>query len=356
MISCKLCNREFENNLGGQLTNHLFRDHHITMEEYVMITEYNDIAPICMCGLCLETPRFNRGKFSKYAVGHETFEFRESQYIKYFGEPTCEICGNLSGFRRAQPKPLCCDCMENYQYKNNGVVKRTYPFENPETQAKVKQTVFEKYGVSVVSQAPEIKEKIKESFSKNPKPPRIVTNETKAKNSLASKNNWKNPEYRKNTSVSLKIACNKPEERERRSRVQKEKWKLIKENNEPAPFYQSSKLHMSIREELNLSAYGFLSEQIIDWYVADELHPDRKIIIEINGDFWHANPDKYSENDIIKAPGETFVAGDKWKKDMEKYKKYIELGYELIVIWESDYKEDKSLTSYKEQLVKLFGF
>jgi G:T-mismatch repair DNA endonuclease (very short patch repair protein) len=113
---------------------------------------------------------------------------------------------------------------------------------------------------------------------------------------------------------------------------------------------------MSIREELNLSAYGFLSEQIIDWYVADELHPDRKIIIEINGDFWHANPDKYSENDIIKAPGESFVAGDKWKKDMEKYKKYVELGYELIVIWESDYKEDKTLSLYKERLSHLFGF
>jgi G:T-mismatch repair DNA endonuclease (very short patch repair protein) len=326
------------------------------MEEYVVITEYNDIAPICICGMCLETPRFNRGKFSKYAVGHEKFEFRESQYIKSFGEPTCLRCGKLTGFHRAIPKLLCLECSKTHQCKNGFVEDRIYHFQLSDVQNQIKKTVKEKYGVEFISQLPEIKEKIKESFTKNPKPPRIVTDETKTKNSLASKNNWKNPEFRKTTSIKLKIACNKPEERERRSRVQKEKWKAIKENNEPAPFYQSSKLHMSIREELNLSAYGFLSEQIIDWYVADELHPDRKIIIEINGDFWHANPDKYSENDIIKAPGESFVAGDKWKKDMEKYKKYVELGYELIVIWESDYKEDKTLSLYKERLSHLFGF
>lgn len=356
MIMCKLCNEEFDNNLGGQLTNHLLSYHNITIEEYVIITEYNEISPKCECGFCLEVPRYNRGKFFKFAKGHNTFKFREEQYVIRFGEPTCEVCGNLTGFHRANPKPLCCECMEEYQYKNNMVVKRTYAFENPETQDKVKQTVFEKYGVAVVSQSPEIREKMKESLRTNPRPVHIHTEEQRRKMSVSTKRKWTDPDFRNKTSKNLKIACNKPEERARRSIVQKERWKLLKENNTQDPLYKSSKLHMSIREELNLSAYGFISEQVIDWYVADELCPDKKLIIEINGDFWHANPNKYLETDVIKAPGEPFIAGDKWKLDMEKYKKYIELGYDLIVIWESEYKEDKQLLTYKEQLRQIFGF
>lgn len=343
MISCKLCNREFENNLGGQLTHHLFHDHHITMDEYVVITEYNEMSPNCGCGLCLENPRFNRGKFSKYAVGHETFWFRESQYIKYFGEPTCLRCGKPTGFHRAAPRLLCSECSKTHQYKNGIVEDRIYHFQLPEVQTQIKKTVKEKYGVEFISQLPEIKKRMKETYASKQHPPRIVSEETRQKHSLASKKKWANAEYKERTSNSIRLSKQLSTTNHN-------------SNNTQDPLYKSSKLHMNIREELNLSAYGFLSEQIIDWYVADELHPDKKIIIEINGDFWHANPEKYSENDIIKAPGEAFVAGDKWKKDMEKYKKYIELGYELIVIWESDYKEDNFLSSYKEQLAQIFGY
>jgi len=78
MIKCELCDKEFANNLGGQLTNHLLNDHQITMEEYIIITAYNNVPPKCQCGNCLENPSFVRGKFLKFAVEHNTFKLKRT--------------------------------------------------------------------------------------------------------------------------------------------------------------------------------------------------------------------------------------------------------------------------------------
>ena len=77
MVVCFICKSEFSNNKGGQLTNHLKNDHNITLLEYVILTEYDNIPPKCKCGLCDEIPHLYRGKFLQYAKGHDSFKRRE---------------------------------------------------------------------------------------------------------------------------------------------------------------------------------------------------------------------------------------------------------------------------------------
>ena len=74
MIRCEICNQEFKNNLGGDLTKHLREEHNMSMEDYYVLTELNGIEPRCQCGLCEERPNFYRGKFRKYAIGNEKHE------------------------------------------------------------------------------------------------------------------------------------------------------------------------------------------------------------------------------------------------------------------------------------------
>jgi hypothetical protein len=50
-------------------------------------------------------------------------------------------------------------------------------------------------------------------------------------------------------------------------------------------------------------------------YFLDCLLKEKKKIIEYFGDFWHANPTKYKENDIIKFPGSKVIAKDIWNQD-----------------------------------------
>ena len=81
----------------------------------------------------------------------------------------------------------------------------------------------------------------------------------------------------------------------------------------------------------------------------------QKIIIEINGDYWHANPKKYNENDEIKFP---HIGYKKVKDIWELDKKYInhakKCGFTVFEIWESDMNKlnDEELSIYIINLLK----
>jgi len=64
-----------------------------------------------------------------------------------------------------------------------------------------------------------------------------------------------------------------------------------------------------------------------------------KKIIEYNGDFWHCNPKQYSAEYIN--PRTKVKALDKWAADQEKIKFAKGQGYEVLVVWESEFKENQ---------------
>jgi very-short-patch-repair endonuclease len=64
------------------------------------------------------------------------------------------------------------------------------------------------------------------------------------------------------------------------------------------------------------------------------------LILEIQGDFWHANPLKYTSNDILMFPATSGIkAVDIWKKDEVKKQKAINHGYNIDYIWENEIKQ-----------------
>lgn len=83
-------------------------------------------------------------------------------------------------------------------------------------------------------------------------------------------------------------------------------------------------------------------------YFYDIYVPALNILIEFNGDYWHANPLMYNAEDILRYPyGET-TAAERWKKDDHKRSVAIDRKYNIIVVWES---EINKLTN--EQLIQL---
>lgn len=68
------------------------------------------------------------------------------------------------------------------------------------------------------------------------------------------------------------------------------------------------------------------------------------ILIEINGDFWHANPEKYKASDVLHFPnGHNPTAEDLWKKDKKKIALANKRGYAVITFWESFLKNDDEI-------------
>lgn len=67
---------------------------------------------------------------------------------------------------------------------------------------------------------------------------------------------------------------------------------------------------------------------------------DIKKIIEFNGDKWHANPKKYNCNDIpFKFINKK--AEDIWSEDKLKIEAAQKNGYNIKIVWESDYRKNK---------------
>lgn len=73
-------------------------------------------------------------------------------------------------------------------------------------------------------------------------------------------------------------------------------------------------------------------------YSYDLYNEHTKKIIEFNGDFWHANPKLYSM-DFYNAV-KKMSALDIWSDDEYKTKLAQKHGYEVMVVWEYDFKHD----------------
>jgi G:T-mismatch repair DNA endonuclease (very short patch repair protein) len=75
-------------------------------------------------------------------------------------------------------------------------------------------------------------------------------------------------------------------------------------------------------------------------------YPDfvlNKKIIEFFGDRWHANPKKYNENEYMQTLSknkEDLLISDIWKKDKNRIDQLIDLGYEVLIVWENDYRSN----------------
>jgi len=92
-------------------------------------------------------------------------------------------------------------------------------------------------------------------------------------------------------------------------------------------------------EHSNLSKpYGKWNHETDSYVVYDIKHND--CIIEFNGDYWHANPEIYSEHDEIR----NVSARDIWAKDEKKLEIARKSGYRVYVVWEKNYRSNKEKT------------
>jgi hypothetical protein len=74
-------------------------------------------------------------------------------------------------------------------------------------------------------------------------------------------------------------------------------------------------------------------------FKVDGFDPETNTVYEFYGDFWHGNPSRYLSEDINLANKRSF--GDLYHATIEREELLKSAGYNLITIWESDYKNTK---------------
>jgi very-short-patch-repair endonuclease len=95
----------------------------------------------------------------------------------------------------------------------------------------------------------------------------------------------------------------------------------------------------------------FLSGGLNSYYQYDFLDNKNKKIIEYNGDCYHANPKIYEKNDHPHPFKKQLTAEQIWTKDEDKLSLANERGFEVLVIWDNEYKKNK-----EEVIKKCYNF
>lgn len=83
----------------------------------------------------------------------------------------------------------------------------------------------------------------------------------------------------------------------------------------------------------------------LDFYI--ELENGKKYTIEYNGDYWHCNPEKYSESEYVSFFKKDVLVKDIWDRDNKRKMDLESVGINVIVVWESEWKRDKHTVKNK---------
>lgn len=109
------------------------------------------------------------------------------------------------------------------------------------------------------------------------------------------------------------------------------------------------------RSNAEIKCYTYLKDNVepkleanvpIGSYIVDMLIGNK--IIEFNGDFWHANPKLYKPTDELKpCGGPTKLASTIWENEKIRLDDLRKLGYDVFVMWESEWSNERESTINK---------
>lgn len=82
------------------------------------------------------------------------------------------------------------------------------------------------------------------------------------------------------------------------------------------------------------------------YFAYDIIVSGTRNLIEVNGDYWHGNPEIYKPTDIIlKGSSKEMSVSEKWALDAKKIEFAENAGYRVLVLWESKVKSDPDLVA-----------
>lgn len=154
------------------------------------------------------------------------------------------------------------------------------------------------------------------------------------KNNPMSKQKWKN-KARKNL-IKKWESGDLEKTRKIMSEKSKEKWRLGKIKSVVV-----SKKEKEILEKIRKMGFEVIGSYKIDTKISDIFIPSLNLIIEYFGDYWHCNPKKYDSKYFHKK--KNMSAKEIWDYDKNKLELIRNNGYNLEVIWESDFKNNNKI-------------
>lgn len=287
-FSCKFCSGSYDSEQGLLIHS---RQHNLNAKDYYVEYYLDGEVPTCKCGCGKETTYLDTGRgFRDYIKGHY------SRVHNNWGH-------NPEALRKSQ---------ETQKKK----------WENGEYEAWNKGMTFEEmYGEEG---AKEVKEK-------------IYTEERAQKISEAnSGKELSEEEYKRLRKESDKYWS----KRQNREKQRKRRIDYLKNKQ----FNEISNLEKGFKNLLDELNIHYIHQYKLNYYLYDFKIKDKDILIEVDGDFHHCNPDKYKEPLYE-------IQKDVIKNDKKKNKVAKENNFKLIRFWEQDIKNN--IDEVKKELLSI---
>ncbi|UFT97749.1 very short patch repair endonuclease [Radiobacillus kanasensis] len=264
---CKICGYQFSHNKQGRFTTHL-KKHTIMLNEYLKTYYYSDKDLKCSYELCYNLVDLYRGRPKQYC----------SRSCSAKSDPmTCITCGKRfdTDTRPHRKTKTCSDNCESIQRSKSTKLWHQSMDENEK----------EKHFKKIITQ----------------------TAQTRRKNKTPSWNSGKKGIYSEDTINKIRQATLKQMERKEFKKTRIEK------------IVEAYLIKRNIRY-----IYSFILEN----RQFDFLLPNQEVIIECDGDYWHANPKFYPD------PAEWQLG--RIKIDRDKNEIALRNDYKIIRFWEDD--------------------
>lgn len=236
---------------------------------------------------------------------------------------------------------------------------------------KYRKTCKDRYGVDNVSKLEDVKEKKKETFFEN----YGVDNIWKSKDYYEWLHEYMKDEYGSkslpNRFGNMQKYWDKKSTEEKRKHMKPankayvEYWNNLSDEQKNIIIRKRCRnLHLnpSFTSKLETRCSSILTKMslsyVYQFWINRKSYDFRinktNIIIEVQGDYWHANPKLYREDDIISYPEGFKKAKEIWKRDKKKENEARRYGYIVIYLWESDFLScnDEELSKFIERKIK----
>jgi hypothetical protein len=101
-----------------------------------------------------------------------------------------------------------------------------------------------------------------------------------------------------------------------------------------------SKLEDLIEQSLSNIGIDFKRQKFVNGLSYDFHITNTNFLIEVNGDYWHANPKFYFSGETINYCGGLRLVDEVWSKDLDKHQNALKYDYKVIYLWEWDITQE----------------
>jgi len=201
------------------------------------------------------------------------------------------------------------------------------------------KTVLERYGVENVFQLEEVKNRINEICLEKYGKLRITNPKAMSKARLTFSNEKKEGIARKVRETRAKWSKERREEYfRRRGEITRDFWKKVNDDFLSNKFLgKMNHVETKVSESMAFAGLEFKFSKFVCRRQFDFHVLGTKVLVEVQGDFWHANPSIYSHGETINLPGKQNTPVEWiWGRDKEKEELAKKHGYSVLQLWEKD--------------------